>query len=256
MNAQTSKQTSIELLSTYNKNPDTRLRNQLVEQNLGLVRKVAHQVSSRCSEPFDDLVQVGTIGLIRAIERFELQRGYSFSSFAVPYIRGEMQHYLRDKASAVRTPRRYAEINRRGRMLIQEFNQENGHNPSDEYVAEHLNVSVMEWREVKLAQRNKSLLSLDGSLGHCEDESLSLGALLPDKRHQSFRLAEDERLHLEQALDKLEQTTRTILEYVFFHDLTQTEVAHRMELSPMTVSRRIKKGLRQMWDILKVSEEV
>jgi RNA polymerase sigma-B factor len=255
MNVQTAKQDSIDLLATYSRNPSTRLRNRLVEQNLGLVRKVAHQVGSRCSEPFEDLVQVGTIGLIRAIERFELQRGYSFSSFAVPYIRGEMQHYLRDKGSSVRTPRRYAEMNRKGRQIIQQYTQDVGHPPSDDYVAQALEISVEEWREVKLAERNKSLLSLDGSLGHGDDESLSLGALLPDKRYQSFRLAEDERIHLEQALSKLERTTRVILEYVFFQDLTQTEVARRMGLSPMTVSRRTKKGLRQMWDILATHNE-
>ncbi len=254
MNAQPIQQDSIDLLAIYSKKPSTQLRNRLVEQNLGLVRKVAHQVGSRCSEPFEDLVQVGTIGLIRAIERFELQRGYSFSSFAVPYIRGEMQHYLRDKGSSVRTPRRYAEMNRKGRLVIQQYSQEAGHLPSDEYVAVALEISVEEWREVKLAERNKSLLSLDSAISHNEDESLSLGALLPDKRYQSFRLAEDERLHLEQALSKLEATTRTILEYVFFQDLTQTEVARRLNLSPMTVSRRTKKGLRQMGDILATSD--
>jgi len=254
MNAQPTKQDSMDLLATYSRRPSTQLRNRLVEQNLGLVRKVAHQVGSRCSEPFEDLVQVGTIGLIRAIERFELQRGYSFSSFAVPYIRGEMQHYLRDKGSSVRTPRRYAEMNRKGRQIIQQYSQERGCTPSDDYVARALEISVEEWREVKLAERNKSLLSLDGSLGNSDDENLSLGALLPDKRYQSFRLAEEERLHLEQALAKLENTTRKILEFVFFHDMTQTEVARRMGLSPMTVSRRTKKGLRQMWDILETSE--
>jgi RNA polymerase sigma-B factor len=253
MNAQMTKQDSMDLLAAYSRNPSTPLRNRLVEQNLGLVRKVAHQVSSRCNEPFEDLVQVGTIGLIRAIERFELQRGYSFSSFAVPYIRGEMQHYLRDKSSSVRTPRRYAEMSRKGRQLIQQHTQQTGNTPSDAWVAEALNIGLDEWREVKLAERNKSLLSLDGTIGG-EDENLSLGALLPDRRYQSFRLAEEERLHLEQALCKLESTTRTILEYVFFQDLTQTEVARRMGLSPMTVSRRTKKGLRQMSTLLTATE--
>lgn len=255
MNVTSTPPDSIDLLAAYHKKPTTQMRNRLVEQNLGLVRKVAHQVGSRCSEPFEDLVQVGTIGLIRAIERFELQRGYSFSSFAVPYIRGEMQHYLRDKGSAVRTPRRYAEMNRKGRQIIQQFSQDKGYAPSDDYVAQALTISVEEWREVKLAERNKSLLSLDSSISHNDDESLSLGALLPDKRYQSFRLAEDERLHLEQALSKLEHTTRLILEYVFFQDLTQTEVARRLNLSPMTVSRRTKKGLRQMGDILATGEK-
>jgi RNA polymerase sigma-B factor len=70
------------------------VRNRLIQRNIGLVRKVAHQVSRHCAEPFENLVQVGSMGLIRAVERFDVGRGHSFSSFAVPYIRGEMQHYL------------------------------------------------------------------------------------------------------------------------------------------------------------------
>ena len=97
---------SIELLTAYYRNPSLELRNELVTLNAGLVRQMAHRISNQCSEPFEDLNQIGYLGLIRAIERFNPHHGYAFSSFAIPYIRGEMLHYLRDKGSVMRIPRR------------------------------------------------------------------------------------------------------------------------------------------------------
>ncbi|HEY9861867.1 MAG TPA: sigma-70 family RNA polymerase sigma factor, partial [Candidatus Obscuribacterales bacterium] len=92
----------MELLVAYHQNPSVSLRNQLVRLNAGLVRKIAHQVSHQCAEPYEDLEQIGHLGLIRAIERFNPSQGCAFSSFAVPYIRGEMLHFLRDRGNTVK----------------------------------------------------------------------------------------------------------------------------------------------------------
>lgn len=100
----------LELLNLYHQNPTIKLRNQLVELHKGLVRKMAHKFSHQCSEPYEDLVQIGYLGLIRAIERFDPNQGYAFSSFAVPYIRGEMLHFLRDRSTLVKIPRRWQEL--------------------------------------------------------------------------------------------------------------------------------------------------
>jgi RNA polymerase sigma-B factor len=246
----TAKCESLELLQAYREKPSTHLRNELVRRNIGLVRKVAHQVARRCSEPYEDLVQVGCLGLIRAVERFDVGRGHSFSSFAVPYIRGEMQHYLRDRSSSVRIPRRLQELARRGRRVGQEVTEELGRPPAEHEVADSLNISSDEWRQVKLARSNRVPLSLDAPVNVQEDVAFSLGDLLPDHAYQSFCLAEEDRLRLQQALTHLEGSTRQIIEAVFFQDLTQTETARRLGLSPMTVSRRITKGLRELWSIL------
>ena len=89
---------SLALLRQYQQTPCNQIRNQLVQLNIGLVRKEVHHWVKQCTESYEDLMQVGCIGLIRAIERFDLSRGSAFSTFAVPYIRGEIQHYLRDKS--------------------------------------------------------------------------------------------------------------------------------------------------------------
>lgn len=250
MYAQCEKIESLELLQSYRDKPSVHLRNELVRRNVGLVRKVAHQVSGRCSEPYEDLVQVGCLGLIRAVERFDVGRGHSFSSFAVPYIRGEMQHYLRDRSCSVRIPRRLQELARQGRKVGQDVAQELGRALGEKELAELLDISSEEWRQVKLARSNHIPLSLDAPVNVQEDAAFCLGDLLPDASYQSFCLAEEDRLRLQQALTHLESTTREIIEFVFFQDLTQTETARRLGLSPMTVSRRITKGLRELWGVL------
>ncbi|WP_218083127.1 RNA polymerase sigma factor SigF [Anthocerotibacter panamensis] len=250
MYAQGEKIESLELLQRYREKPTVHLRNELVRRNVGLVRKVAHQVSRRCSEPYEDLVQVGCLGLIRAVERFDVGRGHSFSSFAVPYIRGEMQHYLRDRSSSVRIPRRLQELARRGRRVGHEAAQDMGHAPCEKELANILEISSEELRQVKLARSNRIPLSLDAPVNVQEDATFCLGDLLPDHSYQSFCLAEEDRMRLQQALTHLEESTRQIIDFVFFQDLTQTETARRLGLSPMTVSRRITKGLRELWGVL------
>lgn len=252
----------LELLQTYSKAPTTQLRNRLVQQNLGLVHKVAHQFARQCYEPYEDLVQVGVIGLIRAIERFDACRGHSFSSFAIPYIRGEMQHYLRDRGATIRVPRRWLELDTQGRKIAQALSQSKGCTPREQEVATMLAISEEEWRTVRLARRNRVLLSLDAPVNQHEDAAClvefipsstqvnpSLSDWLQDPT-QGFYYTKDDLLRLQHALDCLEASTRDIIRAVFFEDLTQTEAARRLGISPMTVSRRIKKGIQQLWSLL------
>ena len=109
---------TLKLFQEYQKNPKTRIRNKILELNFGLVRREVHHWVHQCPESYEDLVQVGSLGLIRAIERFSIGKGHAFSSFAIPYIRGEIQHYLRDKQYIVRIPRRWLEIGRQSIHLI------------------------------------------------------------------------------------------------------------------------------------------
>jgi RNA polymerase sigma-B factor len=114
----------MELLMEYKQSPSVAIRNQLVRLNAGLVRKIAHRVSHQCSEPYEDLEQIGYIGLIRAIERFNPSQGCAFSSFAVPYIRGEMLHFLRDRGTAVKIPRRWQDLLKESQRLQLEMLRE------------------------------------------------------------------------------------------------------------------------------------
>ncbi len=246
---------SLEVLTTYQKNRSPQLRNRLVHMNIGLVRREAHRWLHSSGETFDDLMQVGSLGLIRAVERFDLQKGYAFSSFAIPYIRGEIQHYLRDKGTVVRIPRRWQALQNQSAKAIRQLQADLNRRPSDQEVADQLEITVEEWQQVRIASSNRSLLSLDAPVKESDSSASSLGDLLPDSQYRSFQLAQEDRLRLQQALSQLEKRTREVVEFVFLQDLTQKETAERLGISSVTVSRRVKKGLKHLQVIMQPAGE-
>ncbi len=237
------KHESLRLLREYQSQGSAETRNQIVGLNFGLVRKEAHHWVNQCSESYEDLLQVGSIGLIRAIERFDTTKGSAFSSFAIPYIRGEIQHYLRDRGCSVRIPRRWLALRQQSVEITQNLRVKLNRQPTDAEIAAALEISPAEWQEIKLAHQNREPLSLDTPVGDADEGTTSLGELVPDPKYRSFQLAQEDQIRLQQALSHLEKRTRDVLEFVFLHDLTQKEVAERLDISVVTVSRRVKKGL-------------
>ena len=230
----------------YKQEPSIKLRNDLVRLNAGLVRKIAHRVSHQCAEPYEDLEQIGYLGLIRAIERFDPSQGCAFSSFAVPYIRGEMLHFLRDRGSTVKIPRRWQDLQKASQKLQADLLRHYGRQPSDHEMAQALDISVKEWRQVKMANKNRMPLSLDATVCHQTDSTITLGDTLPDMHYQLLQALEEDRQQVQRALNQLEDKTRSAIEFVFFKGLSRKEVAERIGVSPMTVTRRIQRGVDQM----------
>ena len=236
----------MEMLMAYKQRPSIKLRNDLVRLNAGLVRKIAHRVSHQCAEPYEDLEQIGYLGLIRAIERFDPSQGCAFSSFAVPYIRGEMLHFLRDRGSTVKIPRRWQDLQKASQKMQADLLRRYGRQPSDYEMADALDISVKEWRQVKMANKNRMPLSLDATVCHQTDSTITLGDTLPDVHYQLLQALEEDRQQLQRALSQLEDKTRSAIEFVFFKGLSRKEVAERIGVSPMTVTRRIQRGVDQM----------
>lgn len=243
-----------QLLREYEQCPSERLRNQLVKLNFGLVRKEAHYWINQCHESYEDLIQVGCLGLIRAIEKFELSKGHAFSSYAIPYIRGEIQHYLRDKGVTMRIPRRWLALQQQAIGVSRSWREKYNRQPTDAEIAAALAISQSEWQEIKLAWVNRSPLSLDVPIQDGEEGSTSLGELVPDPNYRSFQLAQEDQIRLQQALVQLENCTREVLECVFLHDLTQKQVAEHLGISVVTVSRKVKKGLDMLKKIMVAPE--
>lgn len=246
----TRKQETLEILQAYRANPSIKLRNQLANLNIGLVRREAYHWKNQCQESFEDLMQVGSIGLINAIERFDVSKGNAFSSFAVPYIKGEIQHYLRDKSPTVRMPRAWLTTYNQGCKIIRNKRTETGREPSSQEVANELGITVNEWYDIKLACQNRSPISLDTPINQSEDNSTSIGDLVTDHKYQSFQLAQEDNIRLQQALDLLEDRTREVVEFVFLKEFTHREVADTLGISAVTVSRQLKKGLIALKKIL------
>lgn len=241
---------SLELFIAYFRQPSVKVRNQLVKLNLGLVKKVAYSVSKQCAEPYEDLEQIGYLGLIRAIERFDPTVGCAFSSFAIPYIRGEILHYLRDSSNMVKIPRRWQELSRRGKKLRNQLGNQPGNIPKDTEIAKMLGVSLKEWNECQQAFQNRLTISLDLMVGQMINSSVSIGDTLADPHEQALQVREEERLHLQGAINQLEEKTRRTIEWVYLQDLSRKEVAKRIGTSPMTVTRHLKKGISQLQGLL------
>jgi len=129
-----------------------------------------------------------------------------------------------------------------------------GRQPSDAEVATELGVTVNEWRDIKLAGKNRSLLSLDATVSQQVDSTVTLGDMLPDAHYQNLQLLEEDRQQLQRALGQLEEKTRAAIELVYFSDLSRKEVAERIDVSPMTVTRRIQRGIQQMVAYLQPQE--
>ncbi len=250
MSTQSLSYRSIELLQVYYREPSLKLRNKLVELNAGLVRKVAHQVCRKCAEPYEDLEQIGYLGLIRAIERFDPHQGSAFSSFAIPYIRGEMLHYLRDRGSMMRIPRRWQELYTKGKKLRKDLIEQLGRLPQDMEIADALGIPLNEWSECQLALQNRLPISLDAVINNSLDSSITFGDTIIDPNYQEQRRLEDDKLQLQRAMNQLEAKTKAAIECVFLWDLPRKEAAKQIGISPMTVTRHLHKGIEQLGAML------
>jgi RNA polymerase sigma-B factor len=146
-------------------------RNALVTANLPLVRMVAERQRQRCAEPFDDLVSMGVLGLIRAVEAFDIRHHGSLSSFAVPYIRGAMLHGLRDHGQPLHTPRRLRELQQRARRQLDLLRQAGQPAPSTAELARQLSCKTAQLEEAAAVQRALKLRSLDAPCQSSGDDS-------------------------------------------------------------------------------------
>ncbi|MGW8402202.1 RNA polymerase sigma factor SigF [Streptomyces lydicus] len=217
-------------------------RNTLIEMNLSLVRYAARRFRNR-GDDFEDIVQVGTIGLIKAIDRYDLSRNVEFTTLAIPYITGEMKRFFRDTTWDVRVPRRLQELRvdlaRTGEHLANEL----GRDPKVSELAAHLDISEEEVIEGQVAANGYSASSIDVTISD-DGNDAPLADLLGDY-DEDMDLFED--LHtLKPLLDRLEDRDRRILELRFGQELTQAQIGDLLGISQMHVSRLLNRCLAQL----------
>jgi RNA polymerase sigma-B factor len=246
VNESSARSDGIDLLYLYHQNPSIQLRNKLVELHKGLVRKIAYKFSHRCYEPYEDLEQIGYLGLIRAIERFDPHQGYALSSFAVPYIRGEILHFLRDRSTLLKIPRRCQELYNQGQKIRKELTISLNRPPQEIEIANKLHISIEEWQEIKLAAQNRMPLSLDNTTSNYADCSVTWADLLPCPHTTALQQQQEEQQQLEGAMSMLDDKPRIAVELVFVKQLTRKDAAKKIGATPMTVTRYLQQGLQQL----------
>lgn len=225
------------------------LRNDLVVAYLNLVRFLALKFANR-GEPIDDLVQVGTVGLLKAIDRFELDRGVEFTTYATPTIVGEIKRYFRDKGWAVKVPRRLQELNLSVNRAGERLSVELGRSPTVAELSKHLDASEEDILEAQELGQAYNLLSLDAEISGEGDRRSQTLADTVGTKDAGLALLED-RANLERAFAVLSGRERVIVYLRFFESVSQTEIAQRLNVSQMHVSRLQAKALGKLRAALK-----
>ena len=220
----------------------TAARDELVHLHLPLVEHCARRFRNR-GEPFEDLVQVGTIGLLKSIDRFDLERAVEFSTYATPTIIGEIKRYFRDKGWAIRVPRRLQELRMQIGAATAELTQSLGRSPTPRELAGAIGCSVEEIIEGIESSNAYSTLSLDATDDSEDGGGSMLDAIgVMDENLEHVEIRES----LKPLLDALEPREKKILLLRFFKNRTQTQIAEEIGVSQMHVSRLLTRTLDQL----------
>ncbi len=231
------------LLIRYHRTGDHAAREELVERCLPLARDLARRYAYR-DEPFDDLLQVASVGLIKAIDRFDPDRGAKFSSYAAPTILGELKRHFRDKGWALHVPRDLQERTLAVSRATEILSTELGRSPKVREVAEHCGCSAEQVLEAQEAAASYEAASLDAPTARDDNEAAPLVDLLGAEDAAYELVAERDAIARNwQTLPDLE---RQVLELRFMHDLTQREIGERIGYSQMHVSRLLRRALRRL----------
>ena len=229
------------LLVAYHRDGDESAREQALVELMPLVRALASRYAGR-GEPIEDLVQVGSIGLIKAVDRFDVDRGVDIASYAVPTIVGEIRRHFRDKAWAMHVPRRLKELSLRLSRTLDQLTTELGRSPTIAELAAAAGVDEEDAIDALDSMNAYSTRSLHAPFDDSSDDSLSerLGA-------DELGYAEVEEGSIVSAgLDALDERERQIVELRFFHELTQSQIASEIGISQMHVSRLLRRALATM----------
>lgn len=246
-------------LTKYQNINDDKIKNQIknliVHYYIPLVKKIAYGLARRQSDPIEDIIQVGCVGLIKSIEQFDGNFGASFKTYATYRITGEIRHYLRDKASIIRAPRELLELSFRMNNLIEELKTKLGRFPTELEIANELELSVKRVNEVFEVDRRKQTMSLDQIINVSENEQ-TLADKLIDNKYQEYQNFQEEKMILMEAVNSLPAQLKEVIELSFFEDLNQNEIAKKIGVSQMQVSRRIKKATNELFNTITRREQL
>lgn len=230
-----------ELFRRYRLEGDEEARDELVEMYLNLVKYLASRFRNR-GEPVEDLIQVGTIGLIKAIDRFDIDREVEFTTYATPTIVGELKRHFRDKGWAVKVPRRLQELSFKVSQSVDQLTQLNQRSPTIPEIADFIGVTSEEVLEAMETSEAYNFVSLEGDRNADGSDTFSIIEYVGEE--DGLMSVVDDRATLAAALRVLNPQERRVLYLRFFEGLTQTEIARRLGISQMQVSRLLRRTLR------------
>ncbi len=235
-----------QLFLQYAATRDADTREQLVVAHLNLVRFLASRFAGR-GEPLDDLIQVGMVGLLKAIDRFDPERGIEFTTYVTPTVVGEIKRHFRDKGWAIRVPRRLQELNAAMHRGLDALTADLGRSPNVAEMAASLHASEEEIIEAQELGHAYAPLSLD-AIASASGEGRTLGESLGYDDPDMAKVADQDLL--DRALTCLDRRERVIVHLRYFERVTQTDIARRLRMSQMHVSRLQQRALGKMKGLL------
>lgn len=231
-----------QLLAEYQATRDTAVRDKIVEGHFRLARHLARRFENR-GVALDDLVQVASLGLLKAVERFEPDRGLEFSTFATPTIMGELKRHFRDKGWAIRVPRRVQELHIRLNVLVNELTNQLGRSPTIAELAVAARTSEEEVLEAMEASQAYRTASLETPSADGDGDTFDGPQLLSE---DTGPLQVENKMLVEELIATLPRREQMILRLRFFEEMTQGEIADRLDISQMHVSRLLSRSLEQL----------
>ncbi|HZH93196.1 MAG TPA: SigB/SigF/SigG family RNA polymerase sigma factor [Tissierellaceae bacterium] len=228
----------------YKDNPSRELRDVLIERHLYIAEILAKKYANRGID-YDDIYQVASIGLIYAIDRYDIDKGFEFSSFATPTIIGEIKKYFRDKGWTIRVPRRIQELSKKINNAKVHLSQELQRVPTVEDIAVYLNTSEEDILEAMEASKVYTPQSLDVTFdSHNDDKEVNLAELIGEDDLYFSRIENND--FLMKTMEKLNEVEKEILIERYFNKKTQVTIANNLDISQMTVSRIEKRILEKL----------
>lgn len=239
------KEKTRELFRRFKEEGDMDAREKLVMSHLNLVRFIANKFKNR-GEPIDDLVQVGYLGLLKAIDRFDPSRGLEFTTFATPTIMGEIKRHFRDKGWSVRVPRRLQELSAKVNQATDTLTSQLQRSPTIAEIADYLDATVDEVLEAMESSSAYSSVSLETPSGADDDDTPSvIDRYATEDSDLAFT---DDRIIIEEALASFSPRERDVIEMRFLKGMTQIEIAEKLGISQVQVSRLLRRTLKKIQD--------
>lgn len=239
------KEKTRELFRRFKEEGDMDAREKLVMSHLNLVRFIANKFKNR-GEPIDDLIQVGYLGLLKAIDRFDPSRGLEFTTFATPTIMGEIKRHFRDKGWSVRVPRRLQELSAKVNQATDTLTSQLQRSPTIAEIADYLDATVDEVLEAMESSSAYRSVSLEAPSGADDDDTPSvIDRYATEDSDLAFT---DDRIIIEEALASFSPRERDVIEMRFLKGMTQIEIAEKLGISQVQVSRLLRRTLKKIQD--------
>ncbi len=214
-----------------------------------IVKKVARSLARRSTDPVEDITQVGSLGLIKAVDLYNPEISKNFKSYATYLITGEIRHYLRDKTTIIRAPREIKELSYRVHKLTMELTEKLGKTPTDKDIADALQMPQEKVEECNNLDRRTTTISIDQIIG-TDDNSISLVEKIEDESQKEAFNSYENRIILDDAIKRLEPIEQELVVLNYYEGLNQREISEKLNISQMQVSRKLKKAISKLFEII------